>query len=119
MDDSLITSIIVAVGAVIAVAVIAVRSGQTVTVGTALAALSDIEKVAGAARQWVLAAEQLWLTGQLDKDKRFEFVLGKLQAVYPEIDEDTLEGAIEGAVLWAKLLSGTAARAELEEAGNG
>lgn len=106
LSPELIAGIIVAVGAIVALGIVALRNGQAVTVETVTDTLSDIERAAGAAKEWVLAAEQLWLTGKLERDARFEFVLDKLQAIYPEIDEDTLTGSIEAAVRWARMLQG-------------
>lgn len=113
LTPELITTIVIVVGGVISLAVIAVRSKQDVTIETVTDALSDIELAAGAAKQWVLAAEQLWVTGKLEKDARFEYVLDKLQDIYPGIDEDTLTGSIEAAVRWAKMLSGIDSQTEI------
>lgn len=61
-----------------------------------------------AARQAVSAAEQLWRTGQIpenasgEKDARFEWALERLQTLFPDLDEDTLEMTIEAAVFWLK-----------------
>lgn len=73
--------------------------------------ISDIELAAAAAREWVLAAQQLYETGKLDREQRFEWVLFRLQATFPELTEDTLAGGIEAAVQWMKVLSGHAKNA--------
>ena len=61
-----------------------------------------------AAREAVAAAEQLWRTGQIpetatgEKDPRFEWALDRLQALFPDLDENTLEMTIEASVFWLK-----------------
>lgn len=65
--------------------------------------LSDIETAAGAARELVLAAEQLYETGRLAKNERFAWVLSRLADIHPAIDDDTLVWAIEAAVKAMKL----------------
>jgi hypothetical protein len=106
LDTGSIATIIVAVVAIAVAVFSAIRSNQTITVETVTDMLSDIEIAAGAAKEWVLAAEQLWLTGQLEKDARFHFVLHQLKAIYPDIDDNTLEGSIEAAVAWLHMLRG-------------
>ena len=66
--------------------------------------LTDIEKAAGAAKEYVLAAEQLWATGRLDKENRLYFVVGKLQHLFPDMSEETIDDSIEAAVAWMKTL---------------
>lgn len=78
----------------------------TSTLDLAESTFADIERAAEAARQYVLAAEQLWLTGRLDKDNRLYWVVNKLQAVFPDISADTLEDTVEAAVAWIKMTEG-------------
>ena len=91
------------------VGIVVVRK-EPVTIGTILDAteggLTDIERAAGAAKKYVLAAEQLWQTGRMDKDNRLYFVVSKLKAVFPDIAEETLEDSVEAAVAWMKLGEG-------------
>lgn len=86
------------------------KAGQTPTVTGSLEefeeVISDIEIAAGAAKEYVAAAEQLWRSGRLDKDGRLGWVLGKLQALFPDIPEETLVDSIEAGVTWLKALSG-------------
>jgi hypothetical protein len=56
------------------------------------------------ARALVMAAEQLWLTGDLYKDERFDYVWAQMKARYPALDEKTLQATIEAAVFWMKVL---------------
>lgn len=109
LDMTTLLTIIVAVVAIALAVFTAIRSETAITIEGVTDTLSDIEMAAGAAREWVLAAEQLWETGRLEKDERFLFVLQKLQEIYPGIDAGTLEGSIEAAVRWAKLLRGNPA----------
>lgn len=66
-------------------------------------ALTDIETAAGAAREYVLAAEQLWKTGRLSADSRLSFVIGRLHQAFPSMSSETLEDSVEAAVAWMKL----------------
>lgn len=91
------------------------RSGKTPTVETALesvsAGLSDIETAAGAAKEYVAAAEQLWKTGRLDKEGRLGYALGRLAKAYPWIPEETLIDSLEAGVTWLHLAEAKAAPA--------
>jgi hypothetical protein len=109
MELSEILTFAVGIVALIVALIVAVRQGTNISVEAVTETLSDIETAAGAAREWVLAAEQLWKTGVLTKDERYEYVLRKLQEIYPGIDDDTLQGSIEAAVRWMKLLQGNGA----------
>lgn len=53
-------------------------------------------------RELVAGAEQLWRTGKLNKDGRFDWVFDQAATLYPGIDEDVLLSLIEGAVYWLK-----------------
>lgn len=55
-----------------------------------------------AAREAVAAAEQLWQSGQIEKDARFDFVFAQLKKLFPTLNGDTLEMTIEAAVYWLK-----------------
>ena len=65
----------------------------------------DLETAIVFAREMVLAAEQLWETGQIRKDARFDYVMEKLEMVFPNIDADALEALLEAAVKWAKIIA--------------
>jgi len=80
--------------------------GEQVSLRPAAERLTDLERAAGAARELVLAAEQLYETGRLPKDDRFEWALTRLAELHPAIDRDTLTWAIEAAVKGVKLLRG-------------
>ena len=67
--------------------------------------VEDIETAIVFAREMVLAAEQLWETGQIRKDARFDYVMEKLEMVFPNIDADALEALLEAAVKWAKIIA--------------
>jgi hypothetical protein len=51
----------------------------------------------------VSAAEQLWTSGRLPKDERFNYVMGQLRDEFPTMDVDQLEATVESAVYWLKL----------------
>jgi hypothetical protein len=67
--------------------------------------VGDIETAIIFARELVLAAEQLWETGQIEKGDRFDYVMGKLMMVFPDLDIDTLEALLEAAVKWGKIIA--------------
>lgn len=52
------------------------------------------------ARGYVASAEQLWLTGRIEKDSRFHHVLDRLKRDYPDLDKDKLIEALEAGVYW-------------------
>ena len=67
--------------------------------------VEDLETAIVFARELVLAAEQLWETGQIEKGDRFDYVMGKLMMVFPDLDIDTLEALLEAAVKWGKIIA--------------
>lgn len=107
MDEMLILGLVVAVAAAVMAGLAFWRAGTAPGVTSLLEAmeegLTDIETAAGAAREYVLAAEQLWETGRLDKDNRLIWVLERLQGAFPSIADETLIDSIEAAVAWMKL----------------
>lgn len=70
-----------------------------------LEGIEDIETAIVVAQEMVLAAEQLWETGQIPKNERFDYVLEKMEMIFPNLDIDTLEPLIEAAVKWAKVVA--------------
>lgn len=108
MEIETIVLLLVGISAVVlaVVSVLVVRKQPATVTGVieaAQEALTDIERVAGAAMEYVLAAEQLWSTGRLAKDSRFGFVVTRLKGLFPEISEETIEDSIEAAVAWMKM----------------
>ncbi|RIK41616.1 MAG: hypothetical protein DCC55_11405 [Chloroflexi bacterium] len=87
------------------VALVALLRGKVSVTGL-IEASTDIQTAAGAARELVLAAEQLWLSGKITKHERYQYVLTRLQEIFPDMEDDTLAGSIEAAVAWMKLLRG-------------
>lgn len=81
------------------------------------AALTDIEKAAGAAKEYVLAAEQLWATGNLPADSKLDWVLQRLGSAFPEISAQTKRDSVEAAVAWMKTLEGRLIDESAEEGG--
>ena len=70
-----------------------------------LTGIEDIETAIVVAQEMVLAAEQLWETGELPKNERFDYVLEKMEMIFPGLDIDTLEPLIEAAVKYAKVIA--------------
>jgi hypothetical protein len=105
-----IVTLVLALAAVVLAGVAFWRSGRTPKVPDALEAVSaqltDIEKATKSAREYVLAAEQLWKTGRLAKESRFSWVLQKLRTALPGISEEVLTDSIESGVAWLKLALG-------------
>jgi hypothetical protein len=48
------------------------------------------------------AAEQLWVSGQLAKDERFNYAYTRLHTLWPALSEELLQAAVEAAVRSAK-----------------
>ena len=77
------------------------------SVAEASASLLQVAEVAEIA---VSAAEQLWRTGKLPKDERFNYAMSLLEAEFPALQSEHLKSALEAAVFWLK--QGIAARAD-------
>lgn len=73
-------------------------------------AVASLQQVAEVAETAVSAAEQLWRTGKLPRDERFNYALNLLQAEFPSLQKEHLTAALEAAVFWLK--EGLAARAD-------
>lgn len=75
-----------------------------------LGLLSRMKEAMAMAAELVAAAEQLFATHQLVADEdddpdveiRFTYVFDRLKQLFPDIDEDLLEAAIESSVYWLK-----------------
>jgi len=77
---------------------------------TAAEALAEVQEATEVTRQFVAAAEQLWQTGRLARDERFEYVVERLAERYPGMDVNQAAATIEAAVYWLKAATGAAAR---------
>lgn len=111
MDIQTVVMLLVGVAAIAlaVVGIIFVRKEPVSVAGvltSTVEAVTDIEKAAGAAKEYVLAAEQLWQTGRLDKESRLYFVVTRLKKLFPDIPESTLEDSVEAAVAWIKMTEG-------------
>lgn len=73
--------------------------------GSAAEVSRTIVDAAETAEVLVSAAEQLWLSGKLPKEGRFPYVLNRLVAEFPAINQQQLEATIEAAVYWLKVSS--------------
>lgn len=96
MDAVTIVYLIVAVLVGSGLAYVLLRRGD-VTPDTLLA---SVKEAATVAQTLVQAAEQLSTTGQIAKDAKFNYVFSRLRELFPNLSEDALIAAIEGAV-WA------------------
>lgn len=66
------------------------------------------------ASQYVGAAEQLWLTGKLPRESRFDWVYERMLVACPGVDRGQLIALIEGAVYWLKVYSDQPTPASVE-----
>ncbi len=66
-------------------------------------AYNDLIEAAELAKTAVLAAEQLWRTGNIPEGGRFDHALDTLQREFPHISTRQLTQTIEAAVYWLKL----------------
>lgn len=107
MDMETIVLLIVGASALIMAGVGVYIAGKPTNVGGMLestgAALTGIETAAGAAKEYVAAAEQLWKTGKIAKGDRLDWVLDRLSDAFPAIPEETLRDSVEAAVTWLKM----------------
>lgn len=69
---------------------------------TAADALAEVQEMVEFARQTVMAAEQLWQSGRLPRDGRFDWATAQLMARFPNLDQAQLTATIEAAVFWLK-----------------
>ncbi len=69
---------------------------------TAAEALAEVQEATEVTRQFVAAAEQLWQTGRLARDSRFDYVVARLAERYPGMDTNQAAATIEAAVFWLK-----------------
>lgn len=113
MDIGLITMWAVTVLAIVLACVALFKAAKSPNVNGVFEELvsstTGIEQAAASAREYVLAAQQLWESGRIprigsgDVDPRFEWVFERLQRYFPELSEDELEASIEASVRWMKM----------------
>lgn len=72
------------------------------------AAIGTVQSVSEVARTAVTAAEQLWLTGKLPQDQRYDFAVNLLAKEFPDLDTKQLTASIEAGVYWLKHLAARA-----------
>lgn len=97
MDIVTIVGWVIAAAAVVAAVYFRV-TGQ-VTEKDFLARIAAAQVVAQGA---VEAAEQLWQTGQIERDYRFDWAAARIRSVVPDVTDDQLEMLIESAVYLIK-----------------
>ena len=69
---------------------------------TAQEAFAQVQEATEVTRQLVAAAEQLWTTGRLPRDERFNWVVKNLATQYPDMNSEQAAVTIEAAVYWLK-----------------
>jgi len=74
------------------------RDGIKPTAKGVIGKVEEFSAAIEAAQTMVYAAEQLYLSGQLPKDKRFEYVFVRLRVLFPDLDPGLLNSAVEAAV---------------------
>ena len=89
----------VAVVTAVLVVVIWIRTKPT----SAAQAGASIAEAATVAQTAVAAAQQLWMTGKLPRDERFNYALGLLQKEFPGLDAIQLRASVEAGVYWLKM----------------
>lgn len=65
-------------------------------------AIDQIGQATILARELVAAAEQLWLTGRLERGERLDYVMDKLALYFPDLDRRQVYPLVEAAVYWLK-----------------
>ena len=70
--------------------------------GSVEEAADQVAKMAELAKTAVQAAEQLWITGKLDKSTRYDYAFSLLAGSFPNVDSEQLRASIEAAVYWIK-----------------
>lgn len=78
---------------------VVVRKPPT-TVGEAQAQLADVTE---AARTYVMAAEQLWRTGKLPQEERFDYAARQLEQQF-NLEPEQVKALIEAGVYWVKVV---------------
>jgi len=64
---------------------------------------NDLLLAAELARTAVAAAEQLWRSGRMPADDRFDYAMSVLQSQLPGVDVAQLQASIEAAVYWLRM----------------
>lgn len=87
-----------AVIAIFAIQLVNRSRGETITIEGITDAITVAGDIWEEAQEWVTAAEQLWESGKLPKDGRFDYVLSHLKERYPDVDTEMVRAAIEAGV---------------------
>lgn len=116
MDWGLIATVSIAVMVMIVCLTFLFRSGSgpSVDVGGVFDRIGTLAKAAQTARTLVLAAEQLYKTGQMQEGDRFDYVFQRLEEYFPGLDADALTSTIEAAVHWLKIVRGEEAQPAMD-----
>lgn len=93
------------VAAIVLAVISLVRSGKPLSIPDIEVVNEQFTPMATALKEaqgWVYDAEQLWLSGELPKSERTNYVMSQLRRALPAFDEETLLGAVRAAVAMAK-----------------
>lgn len=91
----------VSIGLTVAVLAVVWLRTRPASVGEAMTQLQEAAEFARAA---VMAAEQLWKNGTLEPDERLDYVMDRLTAEFPGLDEERARMTVEAAVYWLKFV---------------
>lgn len=100
LDSGVLAVVAFGVAAVVVLAWLIVRNPPR----SADQAQALLLEASEAARVMVMAAEQLWRTGRLPADKRFDWVANQLRDQY-NLDPQQVAALIEAGVYWVKHLA--------------
>lgn len=75
--------------------------GETITMKTTG---DDLLSAFEVAKGVVAGVEQLWESGQIDKENRLNEAIDQMTKMYPEFDADVLRTTIESGVYWLRQL---------------
>ncbi|HXF60307.1 MAG TPA: hypothetical protein VNK95_01740 [Caldilineaceae bacterium] len=91
------------IGAVLAALAFLVARRTEGGESSAVDVAGEMVRAATVARELVAAAEQLYLTGKLPRDERFDYAVDRLGELFPNIEPNQLVALVEAAVYFLRL----------------